>query len=70
MTFIIPLIVLLTGLIPGPASAAPRYAVATEATPVLSRPDFPAVFDGRNPATDKCGQNRAVETHVLDLLNL
>lgn len=44
------------------------YAVATEAAPVLNRPDFRAVFggrDGNSPETDDCGQIRALEFVAL-----
>jgi len=49
------------------ASTAPGadYAVATEATPVLNRPDVRAVLGGRTPQRDKCGQIRALEFVAL-----
>lgn len=65
MATIIPLFALIVCLLPGAASAAPRFAVAIEPVPVLNRPDFPIVFGSKSPATDKCGQNRAVEFVAL-----
>ncbi|HZV80889.1 MAG TPA: hypothetical protein VFF53_01840 [Geobacteraceae bacterium] len=58
---LIPLILLIACLTPGIAVAAPRYAVAIEATPVLNSPDLRTALTRR----DTCGQVRAVEFIAL-----
>jgi cell wall-associated NlpC family hydrolase len=59
---------LLLVLLDSPSSAGELFAVAVSETPVLNRPDFNAVFggkDGRSLLTDGCGQLRAVEFVAL-----
>lgn len=67
MVRVILFIVLLSGVVPVPATSA-EYAVAVTPAPVLNTPDFALVFggaSGQDMKTDRCGQVRELEYIAL-----
>lgn len=64
MMALLPLLLFIQVFLVSTASAA-DYAVATEATPVLNRPEVLAVPGWKTTLRDKCGQIRALEFVAL-----